>query len=61
MPKPLVTWVFLFHLQLAACVVYIYMLGLTFSPIACSASADTHFVGVAQPFVTEQNLQKNLE
>lgn len=33
----------LFHLQLAACVVYIYMLGLTFYPIACSASADTYF------------------
>lgn len=32
----------LFHLQLAACVVYIYMLGLTFYPIACSASADTY-------------------
>lgn len=52
---------YLLHLQLAACVVYIYMLGLTFYPIACSASADTYFDRVAQPFVTEQNLQKNLE
>ena len=51
----------LLHLQLAACVVYIYVLGLTFYPIACSASADTYFDGVVPPFITEQNLQKNVE
>lgn len=56
-----VDFFYLFHLQLAAGVLYIYMLGLTFSPIACSASAHTYFVRVAQPFVTEQNLQKSLE
>lgn len=42
------------------CCVYSYAV-FDFYPIACSASVDAYFDRLAQPFVTEQNLQRNLK
>lgn len=56
-----VSFLFIVSAISCLCCVYLYAGVDLFYPIACSTSADAHFDRVTQPFVSEQNLQKNLE